>query len=266
MLHVTDLSNHQKGLKLATLQADAFIFKATEGCHFIDGDCDTFVKQAKALNKPYGVYHFLDSSDVIKQATFFLQHIKGYLGEAVLVLDYEAYGRQGATQAKRFLDHVYHQTQIKPLIYMNESDANGEDWSTVSGSDYGLWVTKYATQIPVLPKWPGYVMWQYTSTPLDKSYFYGDKAAWSAYAKPVQTATLTQYHQSGTRFKAMTSLPLKTDETWTRDSGIQFAQHTIFDVAHIINTGRTTHGLIRYNGQPLYITLHKDYVTKFAEK
>lgn len=64
----------------------------------------------------------------------------------------------------------------------------------------------------------------------------------------------------------MTSLPLKTDETWTRDSGIQFAQHTIFEVTHIINTGRTTHGLIRYNGQPLYITLHKDYVTKFAEK
>ena len=36
MLKVIDISNHQKGLKLSTLSADAFIFKLTEGTSFYD--------------------------------------------------------------------------------------------------------------------------------------------------------------------------------------------------------------------------------------
>lgn len=138
MLKVIDVSNHQTGLSLKTLNADAFIFKATEGNYFTDKTCDTFVTQAKALGKPYGVYHFLDQTDAIDQAKYFLKEIDGYLGEALLVLDYEGYGKQGANKAKVFLDYIYNQTGIKPLIYMNESDANSDDWAEVVKGDYGL--------------------------------------------------------------------------------------------------------------------------------
>lgn len=183
MLHVIDLSNHQAGTSLTQVPADAYIFKATEGTYFVDKACDPFVQQAKKLGKPYGVYHFLDQSDVVDQAHFFLQNIKGYIGEALLVLDYEGYGKQGVAKAKLFLETIYKETGVRPLIYMNESDANEVDWRYVIADNYGLWVAKYSAQVPNLRYWPHYAMWQYTSSPVDKSYFYGDLTAWKAYAK-----------------------------------------------------------------------------------
>ncbi|MGX6971062.1 GH25 family lysozyme [Vagococcus bubulae] len=264
MLKVIDLSNHQRGMSLDTLQADAFIFKATEGTYFIDDTCDTFVQQAKKLNKPYGVYHFLDQSDVIKQADFFLTHIKGYIGEAILVLDYEEYGKQGAKKAKEFLDYVYQQTHVKPLIYMNESDANSDDWSGVVSSDYALWVAKYSTQSPSVTQWPDIAMWQFTSQPVDTSYFYGDKEAWSRYASVKNTVTTQKatYHTSGTRFEALKSLIIYADESFKKASGMHFSKSTIFDIKQICHTKTTTHASIFYNHCEVYVTLHKDYVRK----
>ena len=68
-LHVLDISNHQ-GANFKLGGYDGYIFKASEGIYFVDKTCDIFVEQAKKLNKPWGVYHFLDGSDVIKQAQF----------------------------------------------------------------------------------------------------------------------------------------------------------------------------------------------------
>ncbi|UUV99891.1 GH25 family lysozyme [Vagococcus luciliae] len=264
MLKVIDLSNHQRGMSLDTLKADAFIFKATEGTYFIDDTCDTFVQQAKKLNKPYGVYHFLDQNDVIKQADFFLTHIKGYLGEAILVLDYEEYGKQGAQKAKEFLDYVYKQTGVKPLIYMNESDANSDDWLDVVAGDYGLWVAKYSQHTPIVKQWPSYAMWQYTSTPVDTSYFYGDKLAWQQYAAPKKTITQQKdaYHTTGTRFEALRTLVIQADESFKKASGMYFSKSTVFDIEQICHTKTTTHACILYNHRKVFVTLHKDYVRK----
>lgn len=176
-----DISNHQAGLDLSKLQADFFIMKATEGISFIDKYCDGFVSQAKKLGKLIGVYHFMDQSDVVQQADFFVKHIRGYLGKAILVLDYEMYGRQGPAQAKRFLDRVYAKTGVKPLIYMSESVTHEENWTEVVKADYGLWVAKYAANKPKVGYWKSYAMWQFTSKPYDKNHFYGDKKAWLAY-------------------------------------------------------------------------------------
>lgn len=192
MLTGYDISNHQAGLNLAKLQGLFFIMKATEGVGFVDRYCEGFVRQAKQLGRLYGVYHFLDQSDVVAQADFFVKHIKGYLGEALLVLDYEMYGRQGPAQAKRFLDRVYQLTGVKPLIYMSESVTREEDWSAVVKADYGLWVAKYAKNQPKVGYWPSYAMWQFTSTPYDKNYFYGDQKAWRAYTKPKKPAPVAK--------------------------------------------------------------------------
>ncbi|AFM69489.1 hypothetical protein EHR_02545 [Enterococcus hirae ATCC 9790] len=49
------------------------MFKATEGCNFVDRYCDPFVQQAIKSGKPFGVYHFIDGSDWQTQTDFFIQ-------------------------------------------------------------------------------------------------------------------------------------------------------------------------------------------------
>lgn len=181
-----DLSNHQGKINLnidsRISDADAFIFKATEGTYFVDECCDFFVQQAIQMNKPFGVYHFLDKSDVIQQAEFFYNRIKVYVGEAILVLDYEAYGRQGAVKAKQFLDHLYNLTKVRAWIYMNESDSNEDNWNNIS-KDYGWWAAKYSRSLPNSKSNLFMVAWQYKEVPLDTNIFLGNQEAWNKYAK-----------------------------------------------------------------------------------
>lgn len=259
MLKIIDVSNHQRGLDLSTLTADGFIFKVSEGNYFKDEAAVEFINQAKKLKKPFGLYHFLDGGDIKEQAQFFLKLIKPYLGEALLVLDYEMYGRQGAAKAKEFLDIVYQETGVKPLIYMNESDANGDNWSEVIKNDYGLWVAKYSSQVPKLNQWQEYAMWQYTSTPYDTSHFYGDKFSWEKYAQ-VEGGSQKKYHTKGKRFKVLKEVVIKADETFKKDTGMFFSKNSIFDIKAIHHTKTTTHALIEYNHLEVFVTLHKDYV------
>lgn len=261
MLRVIDISNHQQGLDLSLLTADAFIFKLTEGTTFEDKAAKNFIAQAKNLKKPFGLYHFMDQAPVIEQAQFFLKYAKEYLGEALLVLDYESYGKQGALAAMSFLDYVYQETKVKPLIYMNESDANSEDWSDVIKKDYGLWVAKYSSNLPALTQWSEYAMWQYTSSPYDTSYFYGDILAWQKYAQ-IETDHNQDYYTTGIRFKALKDLIIKADEMFKKDTGMLFSKSTIFDIESICHTETTTHALLHYNHTEVFVTLHKDYVDK----
>ncbi|MGX7025134.1 glycoside hydrolase family 25 protein [Vagococcus hydrophili] len=259
MLTVIDISNHQRGLDLNSLSADAFIFKLTEGNYFKDDTAEEFIQQARALGKPFGLYHFLDQSPVEEQANFFLSYVTPYLGECLLVLDYEDYGRQGADQAKLFLDIIYQKTQVKPLIYMNESDANAEDWSQVIAGDYGLWIAKYSSNLPELTQWLDYAMWQYTSSPYDTSYFYGDLHAFNKYGQK-EAKDCPNYHVRGKRFKALKPLIIKADEFFKKDTGMLFSKSTVFDIQAICHTETTTHALIYYNHREVFVTLRKDYV------
>ena len=261
MLKVIDVSNHQDGLNLSSLTADAFIFKLTEGNYFHDKSAPSFIKQAKALNKPFGLYHFLDGQPIKEQAAFFLEAARPYIGEALFVLDYESYGKQGPKAAKEFLEIIYHETKVRPLIYMNESDANEVDWSEVIEGNYGLWVAKYSSNLPNVPQWKEYAMWQYTSYPLDTSHFYGDLLAWQKYATPEGNES-QNYHTKGTRFKALKDLIIKADETFKKDTSLLFSKSTVFDIESICHTQTTTHGRILYNHCEVFVTLHKDYVAK----
>lgn len=263
MLKVIDLSNHQQGIHLKTLTADAFVFKLTEGTTFIDKACKEFIRQARELKKPFGLYHFLTGESIKEQAHFFLTHLSPYIGEAVLVLDYEMYGRVGATKAKEFLDIIEKETNVKPLIYMNESDANGDDWSEVINADYGLWVAKYSSSLPTLTQWSHYAMWQYTSTPLDTSHFYGNLHAWKKYALP-SGSSIKNYYTKGKRFKVLKELIIKADETFKKDTGMLFSKSTLFDIETICHTETTTHALLNYNHCEVFVTLHKDYVEVVA--
>lgn len=181
-LNVVDLSNNNGSKNIADYPADAYMFKATEGTGFVDKYCDPFVQQAIKAGKPFGVYHFINGEDWRTQTDFFLNNVRGYVGKGILVLDYEMYGRQGTGILKQMLDRIQQKTGIKALVYTSASVLFEEDFSEIVKADYGLWVAAYQSKFPAIKYWSNAVMWQYTSTPYDKNYFYGDKNTWKAYA------------------------------------------------------------------------------------
>lgn len=202
MLNGIDISAWQRGINLDAVPADFVIIKATEGLNYVNGDCDRAYQQAKAAGKKLGVYHFADgNSSGVAEADYFVDNVAGYVGEAILVLDWETHAvTRGPGYAKEFLDRVQARTGIKPMIYMSGSVVNEWDWSSVVAGDYGLWVAYYSTDscdgywpdAPTYPisDWSGAAMLQYTSggylpgwgDRLDLNVFYGDPAAWDAYA------------------------------------------------------------------------------------
>lgn len=202
-----DISNHQAGLNIAAVPCDFIILKATEGTTFVDKYCDGFYQKAKSLGKKLGVYHFATgSSSGQAEADFFLKNVQGYVGEAILVLDWEAKAvKKGVGYAKAFLDRVYEKTGVKPLIYMSNSVIREYDWSSVVAADYGLWNAGYyagyqtmgynpdAPLIGGVSPWPMAAIYQYTSSGrlpgwndnLDLNVAYMDCAAWDKYASKI---------------------------------------------------------------------------------
>lgn len=184
-----DISHWQQGLQLAKTGKAFAIMKATDGTGYVDPTCNGFVSQAKKAGMLFGVYHFWQGSGVA-EADWFCKNVAGYVGDGVLVLDFEGAHATSATEAKKFLDRVYDKTGIRPLIYMSQSVTNQFNWSSVA-KDYGLWVARYgSSSYGSTGAWGAPAMWQYTSTgrvtgysgDVDLDTFYGDRNAWLAYA------------------------------------------------------------------------------------
>lgn len=210
-----DISKYQKDISNFN-GVDFVIVKATEGVGYVDKSCDTLYQKAKAQGKKLGVYHFArpDLNSAEAEANFFVENVKGYVKEAILVLDWEPGGSvvvgdnaipniSRVDWAKAWLDKVYSLTGVKPIIYMSQSPENSYDWSQVANADYGLWVAKYGanngqqgTQ-PTIKYWKFYALWQYTSKgrvsgyngDLDLDVFSGDTSAWDKYAGGSGTPT-----------------------------------------------------------------------------
>ena len=197
-----------KGIDISKWQAigtsdqaeDFVIIKATEGDGYTDPSCDAHYQRAKAAGKLLGVYHFARpdlGNSARAEADWFVSQIKGYIGEAILVLDWEV--QQWRTDwAKEFLDRVKELTGVKPLIYMSASQVTAYDWSAVVNADYGLWIAGYpaAYNVPNPPvpseadmpygigPWPFWAIWQYTSSAghLDRDIAAMNAEAWKKYA------------------------------------------------------------------------------------
>lgn len=200
-----DVSNWQRGIDVTQMQDVEFVIaKATEGVGYVNPDCDRVYHDAKESGKKTGVYHFARKGDAIAQAKYFVDHISGYVGQSVLVLDYESSAvDQGVGWAKDWLDAVYNMTGVKPVIYMSNSVVHKYDWSEVA-KNYSLWNAGYPLGYNTIY---GFVdtppmrydlgvfsdntsLYQYTSSGrlngwtgnLDLDLFYGDVADWDALA------------------------------------------------------------------------------------
>lgn len=204
-LHGIDISSFQTGINLAAVPADFVFIKATGGTGYLNPDRNRAFQQAVSTGKKVGVYHFAHEQgfqgSAEQEADYFLQHIQGYLGKAILMLDWEGDNKNDVAWAKRWLDYVQSKTGIKPVIYMSTSVLKALNWSSVRNGDYGLWLAEYPDMNPVdgyqnktAPdggEWGSPMMFQYTSTGrlpnwggnLDLDIFYGDRNTWDAYAK-----------------------------------------------------------------------------------
>ena len=200
-LNGIDISNWQKDIDAGAVAGDFVICKATEGTGYVSPSCDKQYQAAKKAGKLLGVYHYANGGDAAAEADFFLDNVSGYVGEAILCLDWESQNNpkfnKGGDSAwiKAWCDRVYAKTGAKPLVYLSASYralANGI-------GDYGLWIAQYANMDAT-----GYqdTPWnegaytcairQYSSSGrisgysgnLDLNKFYGDATAWKKYANP----------------------------------------------------------------------------------
>ncbi|WP_047999429.1 GH25 family lysozyme [Lactiplantibacillus herbarum] len=207
-----DVASYQTGMNVGGAAGDFVLIKATEGTNYTNPAFSGHVKQTLAASKKLGVYHFADVGDATKQADYFLSKVSSYVGNAMLVLDYEASAvSQGVNWAKTWLDRVYTKTGVRPVIYMGLADENRLDWSPVVNANYGFWGAQYNNYNQVvgftprdlygsLKHWKTAVMFQYTSAgrlsgwseDLDFNIFYGDKSAWDKYAKSTKTVTASK--------------------------------------------------------------------------
>ena len=194
-----DISSWQAGINLTVVPCDFVVIKATEGVGYVNPDCDRAYQQAKSEGKGLGVYHYANGGNVQAEADYFLNNIAGYIGEAVLALDWErennpSFGENDFQWVKSWLDYVAAKTGVKPMLYITQSNMN----RFTGIGDYGLWVAQYADMNPT-----GYqenpwnegayacAMRQYSSTgrlsgyggSLDLNKFYGDRTAWNKYAR-----------------------------------------------------------------------------------
>ena len=196
MLRVVDVASHQAGIVTGALDCDAVICKATEGTGYVNPYCDEHYQSAKAAGKLLGVYHYASGGNPEAEAEFFINNVRGYLHEAILVLDWES-GDNAAwgdsSWVARFCAHIVALTGINPMIYVQRSAAN----QCVGLGDYGIWLAEYPDyalrgwDAYYPPNYSGdYAMHQFTSSgaisgwsgPLDLSLFFGAENAWKAYA------------------------------------------------------------------------------------
>lgn len=146
MLYGIDISHWQRNIKLAEANIDFAICKATEGRTFKDDCFNKFMATLKRNNKLRGAYHFMSaSSNIYEQADNFIEAVLPYLGDCILVLDYEGNASRKFTvdDVKEWLDYVYAHTGVKPLVYMNKSDLRNKNWKKVVDANYGLWIADY---------------------------------------------------------------------------------------------------------------------------
>lgn len=220
MLAGIDISNYQRDnyKYLIDNYGKDFVICRAAWRFSVDPMCDVMYQYAKSKGKKLGFYFFPLTSDGEPEvhAEWAYKQVLGYIGHAIPILDWEAYnGTQGTLDpskvdwAKRWLDKFYQLSGVRPIIYMNSNCNSLYNFQSIGDGNYGLWIANYGTNSgkdngrPAVKWWKSAAMHQYTSLgdngkSLDRDTFYGDGAAWDAYAKsnkqtenPIETPVKT---------------------------------------------------------------------------
>lgn len=203
-----DIASYQSGIDLATVPLDFAIVKATQGTGYANPDYARAISQVLGAGRLGGAYHYVSGGNAQAEADHFIDVVGGNVGKIILAIDWEQ-GDNSAWGNTAYLDavvsRVIERTGVKPMIYCSQSVV-ASIASIASARDCGLWVAQYADNNATgyqdrpwnegsyacairqysshgqLPGWAG-------NLDLDK--FYGDRAAWAAYATATATPTAT---------------------------------------------------------------------------
>lgn len=198
-LNGIDVSSWQNGIKTGQLPVDFVIAKATEGTGYVSPDCVRQVEEAHSAGKKTGTYHYINGSGAEAEAQHYIDNIKGWLHRDIIAVDWEQTGNSAwgnTSYLESVVKAIIDKTGVKPLIY--GSQAVYQQLNQVAAKyDCGLWIAQYAnmnaTGFQDTPWNEGAykcAMRQYSSAGaiqgwsgnLDLDKFYGDAAAWDAYA------------------------------------------------------------------------------------
>ena len=222
-LNGIDISSWQAGINVAAVPADFVIVKATEGTGYTS---PCFRAQADAtLNsgKLLGIYHYISGGNWQAEAQYFVKTVKDYIGRAVLALDFESGGNSAYNDTaylQQCAQTVYNLTGVRPLQYGSQRDY-GRLAAVGNATNCGLWIAQYSDYVRT-----GYqdTPWnegayscairQYSSSGalpnyggnLDLNKFYGDAAAWQAYAKSDKQPQQTQEQQQAPQVPAVSEI------------------------------------------------------------
>lgn len=165
-----DVSAWQPRNITALVPHDFAIMKATESVGYVSDACDQQYQIAKAAGKGLGVYHFLRPGNGAAQADFFVNNIQGYLGEAILVADYEANAVTdgGRELLRAFLKQVKARTNVPAVIYASTSVIASQNLEQLAAEENcGIWAANYGANnvqgYSAQPQLNGSVIRQYTS-------------------------------------------------------------------------------------------------------
>lgn len=202
-----DVSNWQCDIDTYALDADFVVAGTTWGTGGFNNRClingvnqaaNYQLGRAVDSGKSIGVYHYAMGNDARREADFFVDNVKGYVGRAVLALDWELqdnpqFGNGAWIDA--WVQRVHERTRVWPVIYLQAS-ALGQ-LSSYAREHCGVWVAQYASNAVTgyqTTPWNygmyGEAMRQYTSNGyvngyagrLDLNYFRGERWQWDAYA------------------------------------------------------------------------------------
>ena len=204
-----DISSWQEGIDLSQTESDFVIIKATGGTAYVNPFYAEWANAALANGKQLGFYHYAREAycpgSAVEEAMHFVNAVRPYIGQAILVLDFEGDALEmgeSVKWAKKFMDTVHKATGVRPLLYTSQSVTWRFDWSSVA-KKYGLWVAQYLyrnfyTGYLDAPEggtdlgyWSSAQIYQYSSTGsvsgyggyLDLNKFYGSVLKWRQLAQ-----------------------------------------------------------------------------------
>lgn len=193
-ISAVDVASFQTKEQANNPNAAATIIKATQGTNYVNPKCNGQWDVAKKAGKLLGLYHYAGGGNAKAEANYFIKNIKNYVGQAILVLDWErgqnaAYGSN--SWAKQFIDEVHRLTGVWCVLYTGSEGA--AQCVNVKGTS-GLWIAgypykKYASftapgNMPYNAHGFNVIGWQYSDYPVDHSVFYMDAETWKKYANP----------------------------------------------------------------------------------
>ncbi len=206
MLNGIDVSSYQAGIDLTKVPGDFAIIKTTQGVWYTNTDWKRQAQSAQNGGKLIGLYHYAEArQSATQEADFFLQAAEHYIGKAVLFLDWERTDnalfatQKGVAWVKAFMDRVHQKTGVWPLLYVQLTEVQARDWSSVAKT-CGLWLAQYVVDSRrgykqdyshgATGAWDFPAIWQYTSGGylggwngrLDLNVAYMSREAWAAYA------------------------------------------------------------------------------------